>query len=274
MPRLYLVLTFVVSLVSGAAAQGVGPVDVLFRAVGLPEIIAIMRDEGLAYGRDLEQDLFPDRGGARWVDEVENIYDEARMQATVRTRFDADLAAENLAPMISFFASERGKRIIQLEVSARQAMLDTSVDEAAKIALADMIKDGDPRLDLIREFSDANELVETNVVGAMNANYAFYTGLATGGAFGQDLTEEEILADVWSQETAIRDETEEWVFSYLAMAYQPLADEDLQAYVAFSKTASGMALNRAMFAAFDEMFVAISLALGQAASLFLVGEEL
>lgn len=274
MLRLLLSGLFTMTLLGSATAQSSAPIDVLFRAMGIPELVVIMRQEGQIYGKELEQDLFPERGGARWAAIVDKIYDASRMEATVRNRFDSELAAEDLAPMIAFFTSERGQNIVGLEVSARRALLDESVEEASRTALATMIQDRDKRLDLIREFSDANELVETNVAGAMNANYAFYTGLATGGAFAEDMTEEDILADVWNQESGIRDDTEEWLYSYLALAYQPLADDDLNAYTAFSKTHPGTVLNRALFAAFDEMFVVVSLALGQGASQFLTGQEL
>jgi len=88
------------------------------------------------------------------------------------------------------------------------------------------------------------------------------------------MSEDQILADIWGQEPAIRTDTEEWIYSYLALAYQPLSDDDLQTYTAFFLTAEGVALNRALFVAFDEMFVAVSLALGQGAAGYLAGQEL
>ena len=257
-----------------ARAQGSAPIDVLFAAIGLPEIVEIMREEGVSYGEDMETELFAGRGGARWLAMVDQIYDAEWMATTVRNRFDTELAAQDIVPMVAFFTSERGRRIIQLEVTARRALLDESVDEASRTALSAMILDRDPRLDLIREFAEANDLIESNVTGAMNASFAFYTGLAQGGAFPLEMTEEQILTDVWSQEEMIRDDTEEWLLSYLALAYRPLSDDDLRAYIAFSETEPGVAMNRALFVAFDEMFEALSLALGQAASRFLAGEEL
>ncbi len=259
---------------AAALAQGVAPIDTLYRALGLPEIIAIMRDEGIDYGRELQADLFGGRGGPHWHRLVDEIYDVDRMQAVVRNRLDSELAAENLAPMIAFFTSEKGREIVALEVSARRALLDEGIEEASREALEALILDSDPRLELLRDFAEAGELVENNVVGAMNSNYAFYTGLAAGGAYPGDLTEEQILTDVWSQEESIRAETEEWLYSYLNLAYRPLSDEDLAAYTAFFRTETGVTLNRAIFAAFDEMFTAVSLALGQGASRFLAGQEL
>lgn len=249
-------------------------IDALYAAMGLPEVLAIMREEGIDYGTEMEGDLFPGRGGPRWAAMVERIYDLDAMDATVRARFDTALEGVDLAPAEDFFGSERGRRIIRLEVTARRALLDDSVEQASLERLDEMIVAGDPRIDALKEFAEVNDLVESNVMGAMNSNYAFYVGLADGGSFFGALSEGEILADVWGQEEAIREDTEEWLYSYLAMAYQPLSDDDLDAYIAFSRTEEGQAVNRALFVAFDEMFVEISRALGLGASQFLSGQEL
>ena len=259
---------------TAAFAQNVAPIDTLFRALGLPEIIEIMREEGIRYGNDLEADLFDGRGGTGWAAVVENIYDLGRMNDTVRNRMDAELAGADLAPMIGFFISERGREIVRLEIAARRALLDESVEAASRDALAAMIADEAPRFGLLEEFAEVSELVDSNVVGALNSNYAFYMGMAESGVFPGEMTEDDILADVWSQEDAIRVETEEWLYSYLALAYQPLSDDDLQTYTAFFRTREGTVLNRAIFTAFDEMFVAVSLALGQGAARFMEGQEL
>lgn len=259
---------------TAAAAQGVAPIDTLFRALGLPEIIEIMREEGIEYGTALESDLFGGSGRASWAAVVEGIYDLERMNDTVRNRMDAELAAEDLSTMIAFFMSDRGREIVRLEVAARRALLDESVEAASRDALAAMIADEAPRIGLLEEFAEVSELIDSNVVGALNSNYAFYMGMAESGIFPGEMTEDDILADVWSQEDAIRVETEEWLYSYLALAYQPLSDDDLRTYTAFFRTREGTMLNRAIFAAFDEMFVAVSLALGQGAARFLEGQEL
>jgi hypothetical protein len=58
------------------------------------------------------------------------------------------------------------------------------------------------------------------------------------------------------------------------MAYQPLSDEELDTYIAMARTDEGRALNRALFAAFDEVFTDISATLGLAASRFIVGQDI
>jgi hypothetical protein len=259
-----------------APLDAASTVDVapLFEALGLPEMIEIMREEGLDYGRTIATDLFTGRSGADWTATVGEIYDAGRMRAAVEAAMTSALADADLEPILDFFTSDTGRNIIGLEVSARRALLDDAVEEASKAAAAIAQADATPRFQQVDRFVTINDLVETNVVGALNSNYAFYVGLGDGGAFPQAMAEDQILADVWAQEGEIRQNTTEWVYSFLMMAYQPLSDEDMEAYIAFSETEAGQTLNRTMFAAFDEVFTDISLALGLAASRYMVGQEL
>lgn len=249
-------------------------VDALLSAVGMPDLVEIMRQEGLDYGATLEEELFPGRGGASWQVIVRQTYDTDRMLTQFTDRFAEELAGEDVQVMLDFFTSDRGRRIVSFEISARQALLEEGIEEAAIETWEEAREEGTDRLGQIERFVEANDLVESNVMGAMNANYAFYTGLLDGNAFPRQLTEDQVLSDVWSQEDAIREDTTEWVFSYLMLAYQPLSDEDLEVYTALSETEEGRALNRALFAAFDDVFTDISRTLGLAAARFISGQDI
>lgn len=248
----------------------------LQQAMKIPEIIAVLRDEGMAYGASLEEELFPGRGGPAWGVAVDLIYDtptmEERFGAALEREIGADTAA--LAAAVDFFASERGQRILTLEVEARRALLDEAVEDAARARAEEMIAEADPRMDALRRFAEANDLIESNVQGALNANLAFYQGMAEAGAFGDEMTEEQMLDDVWGQEADVRAETGDWLFSYLALAYGPLPDEDLEAYTDFSLTPEGQKLNAALFAAFDAVFREISRNLGRAAARQMMGQDI
>lgn len=176
--------------------------------------------------------------------------------------------------MIAFFTSSPGKEIIRLEVTARQAMLDDDVMEAAKEAAAIALADATPRVEVLRRLIESNDFIEMNVMGAMNSNIAYFKGLFDGAVPPGSLSEEELLADVWSRESEIRAYTTEWIYAFLLMAYQPLSEDEIETYIAFSQTDAGRALNRAIFAAFDEMFDEVSFRLGLVSSRFMLGMEL
>lgn len=262
--------------ISAAQAQAIDPKQgaALFDALGLPEMIDIMREEGLDYGDQIASDMLSADTNKAWDAKVSKIYDVNRMRSGVAAALDAALDGADVKAMLDFFTSDTGQEIIALEVSARRALLDDAIDTAAKDSAAIALADDTARAQLVEDFVATNDLIDTNVIGAMNANYAFYAGLQDGGAFDRSLTEDQILADVYDQEPEIRRNTGEWVYAFLMLAYQPLADDDLQAYIAFSETKPGQDLNTAMFTAFDKMFVAISRDLGRASAEYMVGQDI
>ncbi len=258
------------------AQSAPGPeVAALVDALMLPETFAVMRDEGLAAAAEMAGTMFPGGPGARWDARVAAIYDTAAMQDRFTARFAAEMAdAPALAAQATeFMASPRGVRILTLELEGRRALLDTAVEDAAKLAADRARADMDPRMVLIDDIVASGDLIEQNVAGALNANLAFYQGMADGGAL-PDMDEGMMLSQVWASEPQVRADMQDWVYPYLLFAYAPLADADLEAYVAFWNSEAGQKLNLALFAGFDAAFTPISRDLGRAAALMMQGSDI
>jgi hypothetical protein len=258
-----------------AAAQG-DPIADLARVLDLPRLFSVLRAEGVDHGDDLDETLLGGSGGARWQALVAAIHDPDRMQTVALARLRSELDGQDaaLARIVAFFGSEQGARIVSLELAAREAYRDPVVEDAARLAWEEMRAEAGPRVAQIDRLVEANDLIEQNIAGAMNGNLAFYRGMLDGGAPGETVPDGDMMADLWSQEPMIRAETEGWLMPYLAMAYQPLSDADLEAYIAFSLTSEGQVLNRALFAAFDALFNALSRDLGLAAARLMAGQDL
>jgi hypothetical protein len=248
--------------------------DSLIAALKLPDLISVMHDEGIDYGKQLADQLFPGEDGKSWRATVRRIYAPEAMNKLFEADFNPRLNNIQRKGALEFLTSPLGRRIVALEISARRALLDPDVESAAEARIAQMAARHDPRLAQIRRFARINGLVEANVAGAMNANFAFYSGLAEGHAPGLDLSRNTILSDVSSQQPEVTKETRAWLFPFLVTAYKPLSNAELDRYIAFSQSRSGKALNQALFASFDVMFVHISHELGLAAANVMAGENL
>lgn len=255
-----------------AMPAGAEPVDDLFEALRLPEMIEIMREEGMAYGDELGHDMFAGSASARWTGMLDDVYDTTRMEAAVREDFAEAIAGTDLDPLLSFFEGETGQRIVGLELEARRALIDDDVEQAARDGFRAAQVDEDPRLDQLGRFIAVNDLLEANVAGALNASFQFYSGLVDGGAM--QLSEGDIISDVWAQEEETRYDTEEWLHAFLLMAYDPLEDETLDTYIEVSASDEGRALNRALFSAFNAMYDDLSYALGLVAAQQMQGQDL
>lgn len=264
-----------VAFVPLTATAGVDDTDIaIFDALRQGEIIDVMRQEGIESGRDIADAMFVPAVFSKWDQTLDEVYDTDRMTSLAVAKFSEALEDEDREGILAFFASEPGATLIALEVSARRAMLNDDVTEIALEQGRDMMAADTMRADLIGAFITTNDLIEMNVAGSLNSNLAFYAGLQDGGALPEDLTLDQLLVDLLSQEGAIRTETTEWMFGYLSMAYQPVSDDDLAAYLAFSQSPSGQALNRALFAAYEDLFNDISRVLGYEAAKIMLQAEL
>ena len=256
-----------------AAQSAIGP---LSDALLMGEVMAILRDEGLANARDLAADFPAGQGNAGWNAAIEAIYDPQAMRAT----FDAALAAqlatapEAVSAALDYFGSAEGQRALTLELEARRALLDPAVEAAAKDRWAALQTDDPARAAALERFAEVNDLIESNVMGALNSNLAFYHGMAESGGPLGEMTEQDILAMVWGSEPDVRASTEDWLFPFLAMSYEPLSDAELDAYIAFSDRPEGRKVNAAVFAAFDVLFAEISRSLGRASGREMIGQDI
>lgn len=253
-----------------------GAVAKLIGTMQIDEVIDVLRIEGVDYGASIEDEMFPDAGGASWKATVAGIYRAATMKSVFAEQLTGQLAgkAADAAKAEAFFGSPLGQRVLSLELEARRALLDEETEAAARLAWDDLQAEDAERADLLRRFTEVNDLIESNVMGALNSNLAFYHGMAGTGAFAGEMDEQGILSDVWAQEPDIRKQTEEWVYPYLNLAYSSLTDDELRQYVEFSASAAGQVLNSALFVAFDAVFVPISQALGAAAALQMKGQDI
>jgi len=257
-----------------ALAEEAPEVRAVFEAMGLYGVLEVMSAEGLDAATNIEADMFPGQGRGAWRAVVAGIYATDRLVA----QFEAAVPLERMTPEVlaelqAFYDSDLGQRVARGEVAARQSLLEPGVEDAARELAQTRAAEGDARIGLLTEFIAANDLIERNVMGALNSNFAFYRGLGDGGAFATPIPEELMLAEVWGQEAEIRSETTEWLFGYQILAYDDLGDEDLARYIAMSETPAGQVLNAVLFQAFDVMFEAVSYDLGRAAATFIAGED-
>ncbi|CAN0597107.1 unnamed protein product [Ectocarpus sp. 12 AP-2014] len=157
-----------------ASAASPDELDRLSAALRVSDLMEILSEEGRVQSGDLQADMFPGRATGAWSATSAAIYDVEDMRGVFRTRLDAELADTDIAPMLEYLESEEGTRIVQLEVDARRALMDESIEEAASDAFRDLQRDDEARVALLEAFVDANNLIDLNVSGALNSNLSFY----------------------------------------------------------------------------------------------------
>lgn len=248
----------------------------LWEVLEMASLMPILRDEALIEAEVMQDEMF-DGASTGWLDTVRQIHEPARLEDLFLGGVDKALATQasgDLGPALDFYQTDLGRRLIGLESSARQAMLEPDTEAAARAEFAEAASREDPRVEQIARLIDEGDLIGPNVAGGLNAAVAFSKGFAEGGGFDMPLTEDQMLADAWAQEPSIRAETLGWMEAYLMLAYSPLNDAELERYIRFAGSDEGQALSAALFAGFDAMFLQTSWELGLAAAAQMQGRSL
>ncbi|MEM5475183.1 DUF2059 domain-containing protein [Pacificibacter sp. AS14] len=265
----------VVLLCITSAPLVAAPIDRLMDLMKFPEVIELLADEGRSMADDTPDiDLGMPRYA--WDSMITKLYNEDAMHEAFRTELVTAFGATDLDPIVAFYESDLGREIADLELDARKAITDDAVLSAA----GDMWAELDPqsqRAQLIEDYVSVNDLIELNVVGAMNSDIAYFRGFSAGAKDGMGLNETDIMREVWAGEPEARAQVMEWVYGFSALAYQPLDEDEFDAYIAFGKSDAGRALNNAMFAAFDNVYADLARGLGAGTALLIQtfdGQEL
>lgn len=287
MIRTLCLIVLLVAGLPGAAQQATGPAGPaqasdevaarLWQALDLATLMPVLRDEALAEAAEMGAGMFESGSSIGWMESVARIHETARLEALFREALSRSLrpaAADRIDRALDFYEDDLGRRLVGLETTARQAMLDPDTEEAAREAFADAASRQAPRVSQIQRLIDEADLVGPNVAGGLNAAIAFSQGFAEGGGFDMPMSEEQMLADAWSQEAEIRAATLGWMEAYLMLAYSPLSDDDLERYVVFAGSSAGQALSALLFAGFDALFRQTSRDLGLAAASQQQGRDL
>lgn len=249
----------------------------LWRALGLEDLMPILRDEALAEAETMQTGMTEGGNQIGWLETVAQIHDPVRLKRLFQTGVTRSLRIPEdpaIGAAIAFYEGELGQRLVRLETSARQVMLDPDAEDAAREAFSAAASRNDPRVAQISRLIEEADLIGPNVAGGLNAAVAFSLGFSDGGGFDMPMSEQQMLADAWSQEAEIRAATLGWMEAYLLLAYSPLSDAELERYIGFAGSADGQALSALLFAGFDAVFLQTSRDLGLAAAGQMQGRDL
>lgn len=249
----------------------------IWDALQMQALVPTLQQEARSGAAQLVEEGLMSAGPPPWPEIVARIHDPARLgpmfrDALGRAAQQADPAL--LERALAFYETGPGLRLAALEHSAREAMLDPEVEDAARLAFQRADEADEPRARLIRRLIDEADLVAPNVATGMNTSIAFSQGFAEGGGFDMAPTPDEMLAEAWGQEDVLAIEAESWMQAFLMLAYSPLSDAEIEAYIDFAVAPEGLLLADLLFNGFDEVFVHTSREMGLAAALRDEGQRL
>ncbi|WP_299297828.1 DUF2059 domain-containing protein [uncultured Tateyamaria sp.] len=244
-------LTSVVSLWMLCASAVAADVDAVVDALGVPELIRIFASEGAESGAFVDEAYLGGQGGDVWAETVRRLYDPTRMEQEMRAVMQAQLDPDMAEQALLFLQSDLGAKAIALEVQARQAFTDDTVEAAARSAPS-------AQSEQVTKYLGARALVARNTDVGVAARIAFFEGLIDGAGTGD-------LPDTDALRAAIAEDSEGWLRGYYALIQSAMTADEVAVLTAFWKTDVGDAVDDALFEAFGQSYVTLSYAIGQAA---------
>ena len=152
----------IASVVAGTA-QASPRSDAVLDALRVSELLEIMETESEASGAELNENMLGGTGGASWIETVRRINDAESMERELRAAFAEAMPVEHTEDATAFLTSDLGEKIVELELSAREALLDPAIDDMNQAAMRELRESGDPRFAMITRFVEVNNLVDANV---------------------------------------------------------------------------------------------------------------
>ncbi len=264
---------FAASSVAAMASDKDALIERYFEALEMGEVFEILKEEGIEAGIGIAEEDEAITVSPAWTARLASIYSVEKMEAVFRGAMIDSPDLEGSEAAIAFFESELGQTIVRIELDARKALNNEELEKVVRGRVETMRDDEPERIGLYDDFIAVNDLVESNVMGALNSNLAFYRGMATSENYREAMTESFMISTVWGQEPEIREEMEDWTINFSVLAYGTLSETDMQAYIDMSETEAGQNLNTALFAGFDAVFEMQSFELGRAMAEFMIGED-
>lgn len=271
-PFLFTMTLGLTSALAITSASASSLIDRYYAALHMDEVFEILRSEGVEAGQGMTEDGQIGASPA-WTARLGQIYAIDKMDALFRHALENNTAFEGSEEAIAFFETDLGSKIARLELDARVALAVEGMEDQIRERVSEMRGEDPDRIAMYQTFIDVNDLVESNVSGALNANLSFYQGMASNPAFGDGMTEDFMLTTVWAQEGEIREDMKDWTMNFSTLAYSVLSNEDVQQYIDISTVPSGQKLNAVLFAGFDKVFEVQSYELGRATAEFSAGDD-
>lgn len=264
---------FAASSVAAMATTKDDLIERYFAALAMDEVFEILREEGTEAGMDIAEEDEAITASPAWRARLGRIYQVERMDAVFRGAMLDSTDLQDSEAAVAFFESDLGQQIVRIELDARKALNNEELEKVVRGRVTDLRNEDPDRVALYDSFIAVNDLIESNVMGALNSNLAFYRGMATSDNYAEAMTESFMISTVWGQEPEIRQDMEDWTINFSVLAYGSLSAEDMQAYIDISETDAGQKLNAALFAGFDAVFEMQSFELGRAMAEFMIGED-
>ena len=168
--------------------------------------------------------------GSDWERVANDVFDTDEMRNTALDILSQTLSDEGLAHAAGFYASDLGQRLVAVENAAHMAEDDSAKREDGEDRVAEMIRAGDDRLEVLKELNAAVDQSDTAVRAIQEVQVRFLMAASHAGVLDRSIDEQSLRALLKEGEDELRIELKAGALANAAHTYADISTEDLAAY--------------------------------------------
>lgn len=174
--------------------------------------------------------LDPRDFGAAWDVISGDVFALAPMRSEALDFLEQTLSDEVLTHAEAFYATELGQRLVQAE-NAAHLVADGEIKHiAGERIVADLVRDGDDRVEVLKRMGRAVEAGENSVKAVQEVQFRFIMAAVAAGMIELQLEPEDLKERLEEQENEMRLSMQTSGLTSSAYAYQDFTNDELATY--------------------------------------------
>ena len=168
--------------------------------------------------------------GSDWERVANEVFDTAEMRKTALDILSQTLSDEDLAHAAGFYASDLGQRFVEVENASHMVADDSGKRETGEDMVAEMMRTGDPRLQVIKGMNAAIDQAGNAVRAVQEVQVRFLMAASHAGVLERAIDEESLRALLKQGEDELRIQLKAGALANAAYTYADISTDDLKAY--------------------------------------------
>ncbi|KKL25679.1 hypothetical protein LCGC14_2402890 [marine sediment metagenome] len=168
--------------------------------------------------------------GSEWSRLVQDVFDTDLMHDMAMDILAETLSDDQLDHAADFYASDLGKRLVEVENKAHMIEDDGLKAESGAAIIAGLAGIESPRLETLRRLNVASDVEEISVRAIQEVQIRFLLAAAGAGVIELQMEEPDLREAMRAQADELGAQIAENALANAAYTYQSFSDDDLEAY--------------------------------------------
>lgn len=226
--RLLLLVSFSLQLSTTAEATNRERIEAFLETTGFDVAL-----DGIAFASTSAPQMLgmvPDDFGTDWARTAKQVFDVQIMHRLAVEILEQTLTETALEHAITFYSSELGQRLVEVENASHKIEDDTYKQEQGRAIVADLVKNGAPRVEFLNRMNRAIDSSDSALRALQEIQIRFLLAAHSAGVIELGLDGDDLRQAIKQNESATRTALRMSALAGAAYTYQVFPDEDIRTY--------------------------------------------